>query len=64
MVLRRNPSFSPDQKLYFLDQMLDGVGPAVREAAYIETDLPAPPQNPEGNNLTGTIQGLGDPYSE
>jgi hypothetical protein len=50
--LRRNPNFSPEQKLYFLDQMLDGVAPGVREAAYIEADLPAPPQNPEGNDLT------------
>jgi hypothetical protein len=31
-VLRRNPSFSPDQKLYTIDQLLDGVSPGVREA--------------------------------
>jgi hypothetical protein len=50
--LRRNPTWSPDQKLYFLDQMLDAVTPGVREAAYIEANLPATPQNPEGNDLT------------
>jgi hypothetical protein len=31
-VLRRNPSFSPDQKLYTIDQLLDGVSPGLREA--------------------------------
>jgi hypothetical protein len=51
-VLRRNPTFLPDQKLRYLDQMLDAICPGVREAAYIEADLPSPPQNEEGRDLT------------
>jgi hypothetical protein len=51
--LRGNPNFLPDQKLYKLDQMLDAIGPGVREAAYIAADLPSPPQNEEGRDLTG-----------
>jgi hypothetical protein len=53
LTLRKNPTWSPDQKRYFLDQILDTVDPNVRAAAYREADLPAPPQNPEGNDLTG-----------
>jgi hypothetical protein len=50
--LRGNPSFSPDQKLYVMDQVLDGVCPGVREAAYIAADLSPPQQNDEGKDLT------------
>ena len=32
--------------------MLDAICPGVREAAYIEADLPSPPQNEEGRDLT------------
>jgi hypothetical protein len=52
MALRRDPSFSPDQKLYVLDQILDGVCPGVRKAAYVAAKLPPPPQNDEGKELT------------
>jgi hypothetical protein len=52
MALRRDPSFSPDQKLYVLDQILDGVCPGVRKAAYVAAKLPPPPQNAEGKELT------------
>jgi hypothetical protein len=52
IVLRRNASFSPDQKLYVIDQWLDRVCPGVREAAYVAADLPSPPQNDEGKELT------------
>jgi hypothetical protein len=52
MALRREPSFSPDQKLYLLDQILDGVCPGVRKAAYVAANLPPPPQHDEGNDLT------------
>jgi hypothetical protein len=52
MVLRRNPTFLPDQKLHVLDQVLDTIGPAVREVAYEAADLPPPPQNEEGRDLT------------
>ena len=51
-VLARNPTFLPDQKLHVLDQMLDAIGPGVRETAYIAADLPSPPQNEEGRDLT------------
>jgi hypothetical protein len=50
--INRNPSFSPEQKLYVIDQLLDGVCPGVREAAYMAADLPSPPPNDEGKNLT------------
>jgi hypothetical protein len=52
MALRKDPSFSPDQKLYLLDQILDGVCPGVRKAAYVAANLPPPPQNDEGKELT------------
>ena len=51
-VLRRYPNFLPDQKLHVLDQLLDTIGPGVREAAYMAADLPSPPQNEEGRDLT------------
>jgi hypothetical protein len=50
--LQRNPTFSPDQKLYVLDQVLDAVGPGVREAAYIAANLPAVPPHDEERDLT------------
>jgi hypothetical protein len=50
--IHRNPNFSPDQKLYVIDQLLDGVCPGVREAAYMAADLPSRPQNDEGKDLT------------
>ena len=51
-VLLRNPSFSPDQKVHVIDQMLDAICPGVREAAYMAADLPSPPQNDEGRDLS------------
>ena len=35
-----------------MDQVLDGVCPGVREAAYIAADLSPPQQNDEGKDLT------------
>jgi hypothetical protein len=50
--LQRNPTFSPDEKLYVLDQVLDAVGPGVREAAYIAANLPVVPPHDEERDLT------------
>jgi hypothetical protein len=44
----RRQNFSPDQKLYVIDQMLDALCPGVRDAAYMAADLPTPPLNEEG----------------
>jgi hypothetical protein len=52
MVVRRNPSFSPDQKRYVIDQVLDGVCPGLRKAAYLAADLPAPRQRDRTEKLT------------
>src|SRR5262249_45492432 len=35
-----------------LDQVLDTIGPALREVAYEAADLPPPPPNEEGRDLT------------
>jgi hypothetical protein len=51
-VLRRNPSFSPDQKQYAIDEVLNAVCPGVREAAYIAANLPEPNQFDDGRDLT------------
>ena len=51
-VLRRNPSYLPDQTLHVIDQLLDAVSSEVRGAAYMAADLPAPSQNDEGTELT------------
>jgi|tagenome__1003787_1003787.scaffolds.fasta_scaffold20962038_2 hypothetical protein len=50
--LQRNPTFSPDQKQYVIDQVLDAVGPGVREAAYIAANLPSVPPHDEARDLT------------
>ncbi len=41
-IVRRNPNAGADSKLYIIDQVLDGIAPGVREAAYIAADLPDP----------------------
>jgi hypothetical protein len=41
-VLQRNPTFSPDKKLYVIDEMLNEVCLGVREAAYRAANLPEP----------------------
>ena len=52
VVLRRNPSFSPDQTQYAMDEVLNGVCPGVREAAYMAANLPEPNSYDEGGDLT------------
>jgi hypothetical protein len=51
MVMRRNPHLSPDQMQHVIDQVLDTIGPGVREAAYIAANLPEP-QYDEDKELT------------
>jgi hypothetical protein len=51
-IARRNPHFSPDQKLYTIDQVLDEVCPGVRDAAYRAADLPEPQRHEDGKELT------------
>jgi hypothetical protein len=51
-VLQRNPSFSPDKKLYVIDEMLNEVCPGVREAVYMAANLPAPAPYDDGRDLT------------
>jgi hypothetical protein len=51
-VLQRNPNSSPDQKRYVLDEVLNAVWPGVREAAYMEANLPAPDPYDEERELT------------
>jgi hypothetical protein len=46
-VVREHPNDGPDTQLYIIDQILDGIAPGVREAAYIAADLPDP--RPCGN---------------
>ncbi len=57
-VLRKNPSSSPDQKQYILDEALNAICPGVREAAYIAANLPTPPEHNE-RTVQGTHSGLG-----
>jgi hypothetical protein len=42
LTARRNPAAGPDSLQYIMDQMLDAMHQALREAAYIAADLPAP----------------------
>jgi hypothetical protein len=51
-VLRSNPNFSPGQKLYAIDQILDGVCPGVREAAYDSADLSPSPRIDQDRDLS------------
>jgi hypothetical protein len=51
-VLQRNPNFSPDQKRYVIDEVLNAVCPGVREAAYMAANLPAPAPYDEERQLT------------
>lgn len=51
-IARRNPTSSPDQRWYMIDQILDSSLPGVREAAYLEADLPAPKPIEDGRDLT------------
>jgi hypothetical protein len=51
-VLRENPNYSPDQKRYVIDEVLNAVCPGVRKAAYMEANLPDPPSFDEGRDLT------------
>jgi hypothetical protein len=41
-VVREHPNDGADTQLCIIDQILDGVAPGVREAAYIAADLPDP----------------------
>jgi hypothetical protein len=41
-VVRKHPNDGADSQLYIIDQILDGIAPGVREAAYIEANLPDP----------------------
>jgi hypothetical protein len=51
-VLRKNPSYSPDEKRHMIDEMLNALCPGVREAAYIAANLPDPAPFDEGRDLT------------
>ena len=51
-ILRKNPSYSPDQKRYVIDEVLNAVCPGVREAAYMAANLPEPDPFDEGRDLT------------
>ena len=39
-LLGGNPNAGANSRLYIIDQVLDGIAPGVREAAYIAADLP------------------------
>ena len=51
-VLQKNPSYSPDQRRYWIDELLDEVRIIVREEAYRAANLPSQPEHHEERELT------------
>jgi len=51
-VFQKDPSYSPDQREYWIDEMLDEARIIMREQAYRAADLPTPPEHHEERELT------------
>jgi len=51
-VLQKDPSYSPDQREYWIDEMLDEARIIVREQAYRAANLPSQPEHHEERELT------------